>query len=95
MAIEAFEVKGFLRKSSQPCDDCGEVRDLVGEYPEKVYRCPPCNGVFTCRCCGWPNGEYRRRAGEFEGAIEAYVCPHCRDRCPSGAPVGECSFAPV
>ena len=95
MQTEAFEVKGILRREGQPCDDCGTVADLVGEYPEKIFRCAPCNGVFDCTCCGWPHSEYRGRASEFQGAIEAYVCPHCRDRCPSGVPVAECSFAQV
>ena len=95
MQVETFEIKGFLRKSAQPCDDCGEVADLTAQYPERIFRCAPCNGVFTCTCCGWPNGEYRRRASEFEHDPDDYVCPYCREGCKSDAQAAGCRFAQV
>ena len=87
-----MEIKGKRRRAAHPCEGCGEVRDLVGEYPDGALLCDPCNGRLTCRCCGLPDGEYRGRAQEYEGAPDEYVCPQCRDGCSYDKPGGGCQF---
>ena len=87
-----MEIKGRRRRKSQLCEGCGEVRDLVGEYPDGAMLCDPCNGRLTCRCCGLPDGEYRGRAHEYGGDPDEYVCPQCRDGCSYDKPGGGCQF---
>ena len=90
-----MQVRGNISRRAQRCEGCGEVADLTGEYPDKVLRCDPCNGRFTCRCCGVPHGEYKGRALEYEGDREEYVCPYCREGCSYDAPGGGCRFYPA
>ena len=87
-----MQVKGIIRRTSQPCENCGEVRDLTGEYPDVVLLCDPCNGRFTCRCCRLPHGEFEGRAREFGGSPDEYVCPYCRGGCSYDTPEGGCRF---
>ena len=37
-----MQVRGRMRVKSEPCHGCGEVRELVGEYPEWIMLCYPC-----------------------------------------------------
>ena len=49
-----MQIRGRMRVKSEPCHGCGEVRELVGEYPEWIMLCYPCQGRFICICCGVP-----------------------------------------
>ena len=84
----------IMTRESHPCDNCGRIRDLTGEYPNGPMICEPCSGLFTCRCCGFRYGEYEGRAEEYEGDSDEYVCSSCRDRCPHDTPGGRCTFSP-
>ena len=41
-----MQIRGRMRVKSEPCHGCGEVRELVGEYPEWIMLCYPCQGTL-------------------------------------------------
>ena len=89
-----MQVRGRMRVKSEPCHGCGEVRELVGEYPEWIMLCYPCQGRFICKCCGVADSEYKGRPEEYKGDPDEYACPYCRNGCPYDEPEGLCRFAP-
>ena len=90
-----MEIKGTRRRRAHPCEGCGEIRDLVGEYPDGALLCDPCQGLFICICCGIRDHEYKGRPQEYEGDSDEHVCKHCREGCPHERPGSRCRFLAV
>ena len=70
-----MQVRGRMRVKSEPCHGCGEVRELIGEYPQWIMLCYPCLGRFICICCGVADYEYNGRPEEYKGDPDEYACP--------------------
>ena len=73
----------LIARDSSPCERCGRVEDLIGEYPDGPLLCRQCRGIYTCNCCGWP-------FVEGEANPETYVCEFCQDRCQYDVEGSEC-----
>ena len=84
----------IITRESQPCERCGNVRDLTGEYPSGPMICDPCAGYFTCRCCGLSYTEYEGRPEEYKGEPDEYVCPHCVKLCRFDTQSSRCRLFP-
>ena len=78
-------VKELITRDEAPCERCGRIEDLTGEYPDGPLLCLECSGFLTCPCCG-------NRYFEGDTEPEGYVCQMCQEDCPYDAEGGECSW---
>lgn len=76
-----MEIVEMVMRDDYPCDRCGKVGDLRGDFPDGPMLCLECYGIFTCRCCGQRYSECIGARDDYEGDPADYVCDWCQDRC--------------